>query len=179
MDLGKVVATVAPWIATALGGPLGGMAVEAVAGALGLSDKTEKAIKAAITGATPEQMLALKLADQQFALKMQELGFANVKDLESLAVADRDSARKMQMATQSAVPALLTWVIVCGFTTVMIMLFRQDVPTANRDILVYMVGQLSGFTGAAIAFWLGTTRESAKKTELIAKAPSLTEVAPQ
>lgn len=77
MEWKQVVGAVAPWIGTALGGPLGGMAVAAVADALGLSEKTEAAIQQAISGATPEQMLAIKQADQQFAARMQELGFAN------------------------------------------------------------------------------------------------------
>jgi len=54
---------VAPWIGTALGGPLGGMAVEAATNALGLGEKTVDAVKQAIAGVTPEQMLALKTAD--------------------------------------------------------------------------------------------------------------------
>ena len=81
MDFTTLFKTVAPWIGTALGGPLGGMAVEAVASAFGLGDKTTDAIKTAIGGATPEQMLALKNADQTFALQMQELGFKQVNDL--------------------------------------------------------------------------------------------------
>jgi hypothetical protein len=169
-DWKRIIGTVAPWIATALGGPLGGLAVEAASNALGLTEKTEAALKTALSGVTGEQMLALKMADQQFQLRMQELGFAQIRDLEKIAADDRDSARKMQTATQSIVPALLTWVVISGFTTVMLALFFREVPSANRDIIVYMVGQLSGFTGAVIAFWFGTTRESAKKTEMLAQS---------
>ena len=60
MDWMNIVKTVAPWIGTALGGPLGGMAVEAAANALGISDKTTDAVKQALAGVTPDQMLALK-----------------------------------------------------------------------------------------------------------------------
>lgn len=175
MDFTKVLATVAPWIGTALGGPLGGMAVEAAANALGLSDKTVDAVKGALSGATPEQMLALKKADHDFSLQMQALGFKQITDLEAIAAGDRASARDMQKSTQSVVPALLTWIIVGSFATVLTLLFIRVVPQENRDIIVYMVGQLSGFTAAAVAFWLGTTRESAKKTELLAKATPITE----
>ena len=87
MDFTAILKTVAPWIGTALGGPLGGMAVTAAANALGLGDKTTDAIKQAISGATPEQMLALKEADQAFSLQMQALGFKQVTDLETLAAA--------------------------------------------------------------------------------------------
>ena len=173
MDWKSIVGTVAPWIGTALGGPLGGMAVEAAANALGLSEKTTDAVKAAISGASPEQMLALKKADQDFALQMQALGFKQVADLEAIAAGDRKDARAMQVANKSFVPAWLTWFLVGSFIGTLVALFALPVPPTNRDIVVYMVGQLSGFTAAAVAFWLGTTRSSEHKTELIAKAPPL------
>ena len=173
MDWKAIVGTVAPWIGTALGGPLGGMAVEAAANALGISEKTTDAVKAAISGASPEQMLALKKADQDFALQMQTLGFKQVADLEAIAAGDRKDARAMQVANKSPVPAILTWFLVLSFVGTLVGLFSLTVPPTNRDIVVYMVGQLSGFTAAAVAFWLGTTRQSENKTELIAKAPPL------
>lgn len=169
MDWQAIVKTVAPWIGTALGGPLGGLAVEAVANALGVSEKTQDAVKQALGGATPEQMLALKQADQQFALQMQALGFKQIADLEAIAAGDRKSAREMQVANKSTVPALLTWLLVGAFITTMTALFTITVPASNREVLVYMVGQLSGFAAAAVAFWLGTTRQSENKTNLLAQ----------
>lgn len=169
MDWTTIVRTVAPWIGTALGGPLGGMAVEAAANALGLSDKTTDAVKQALGGATPEQMLALKKADQDFSLQMQSLGFKQVADLETIAAGDRKSAREMQMTNKSAVPAWLTWFIMGSFLGTLITLFVLEVPHSNRDIVVYMVGQLSGFTAGAVAFWLGTTRQSEDKTRMLAQ----------
>lgn len=168
MDWKSLLKTVAPWIGTAIGGPLGGMALEAAASALGLSDKTTEGLKAALAGTTPEQMLALKKADQEFALQMQALGFKNEADLEAIAAGDRDSARKMQGAAPSFVPALLTCFVVGAFTTTLILLLKFDVPATNRDIVVYMIGQLSGGFTSALAFWLGTTRDSSRKTELLA-----------
>lgn len=170
MDWMKLVSTVAPWIGTALGGPLGGMAVEAAANALGLTDKTVESVKQALAGVTPEQMLALKQADQNFALQMQALGFKNVADMESIAAGDRDSARRMQTAKPSPVPALLTCFVVGAFTATLVLLLKFDVPATNRDIVVYMIGQLSGGFTSALAFWLGTTRDSGRKTELLAQS---------
>jgi len=175
MEFTSIIKTVAPWIGTVLGTPLAGMAIAAAADALGASDKTVDGIKKALSGATPEQMLALKNADDQFALRMRELGFAQIKDLETLAVADRDSARKMQMTIHSVVPAALTWVVGGTFGAVLAFLFLRDVPVANRDIVVYMVGQLSGAFTTTIAFWFGTTRESSRKTELLAKTDAVKE----
>lgn len=170
MDWMKLVSTVAPWIGTALGGPLGGMAVEAAANALGLTDKTVDSVKQALAGVTPDQMLALKQADQNFALQMQALGFKNVADMEAIAAGDRDSARRMQTAKPSPVPALLTCFVVGAFTATLVLLLKFDVPATNRDIVVYMIGQLSGGFTSALAFWLGTTRDSGRKTELLAQS---------
>jgi len=170
MDFLSILRTVSPWIASAFGGPLGGMAVTAAANALGLSDKTADAVKQAISGATPEQMLALKKADQDFALQMQALGFKETTDLEAIAAGDRDSARKMQAAVPSRVPAMLTCFVIGSFTATLLLLLKFDVPTTNRDIVVYMIGQLSGGFTSALAFWLGTTRDSGRKTELLAQA---------
>lgn len=172
MDWKLLVGAVAPWIGTALGGPLGGMAVEAAANALGLTEKTVDAVKQALSGATPEQMLALKNSDQQFALQMQALGFKETADMESLAVADRGNARAMQSTKPSPIPALLTCFVVGAFTTTLVLLLKFDVPATNRDIVVYMIGQLSGGFTSALAFWLGTTRDSGRKTELLAASPA-------
>lgn len=173
MDWKNIIGTVAPWIGTALGGPLGGMAVEAAANALGLSDKTVEAVKGAIMGASPETLLALKEADQNFALQMQSLGFQNVKDLEAIAAGDRDSARKMQMENKSIMPAIITSGILSSFIGMGLTLFFIPIPDPNRDQIIFMLGQLSGFTGSAIAFWLGTTRQSEDKTRMLAQSPSV------
>lgn len=55
MDWKNLISSVAPFLGTALGGPLGGMAVSALGDALGLSDKSESAIKQALSGVTPEK----------------------------------------------------------------------------------------------------------------------------
>ena len=169
MDWRNVLRAVAPWIGTAMGGPLGGMAVEAAANAMGLSDKTVDAVKQAISGATPEQMLALKNADKDFALRMQELGFKHEADMEALITSDRKDARAMQVATRSWVPAILTCVLLAAFNAALAALFYLAVPDGNRDIVVYMIGQLSGFAASAVAYWLGTTRNSQNKTDMLAQ----------
>lgn len=173
MEWTKIIATVAPWIGTAIGGPLGGMAVEAAANALGLSDKTVEAVKSAVMGASPETLLALKEADQNFALQMQSLGFQNIKDLEAIAAADRDSARKMQMENKSFMPAVITAGVLSSFAGTLVALLFVPIPDANRDLIIYMIGQLSGFAGSAVAFWLGTTRQSEEKTRMLAAAPAV------
>jgi hypothetical protein len=170
MDWSSIVRTVAPWIGTALGGPLGGMAVEAAANALGLSDKTADAVKQAISGATPEQMLALKRADQDFAIHMQELGFKQVTDLEALAAGDRKDARAMQVAQRSPVPAVLSIAVTLGYFGVLVGMMTGVFHVSDSQALLIMLGSLGTAWGMVMAFWFGTTRASEVKTEMLAKA---------
>lgn len=79
-----LVKSVLPWIGTALGGPLGGLAAEAVGKALGMEDKTVDNIKATLSGMPPEELVKLKLAELEVQLKMQEIGLKSVFDLAEL-----------------------------------------------------------------------------------------------
>ena len=90
----NLVRTVAPTIATAVGGPLAGMATRAISEALlGKPDGTEEELAQAAANATPEQLLALKKAEQDFAVRMRELDI----DLERIANEDRNSARDREI----------------------------------------------------------------------------------
>lgn len=170
MDWKKVVGTVAPMIGSALGGPLGGMAVSVVADALGLSEKTEDAIKQAIAGATPEQMIAIKNSEQDFKLKMRELGINEVKDMEALAVQDRDSARKREMAVGDKTTRNLAYAVTLGFFGTLTALMFANVPDGSKEVLYVMVGSLGTAWCGINAYYFGSTRSSANKTELLAKA---------
>ncbi len=170
MDWKAIVSTVAPWIGTALGGPMGGAAVGYIADALGLSDKTESAIKTALSGVTPEQMLALKNADQEFSLKMQELGFKQVSDMEALAVADRRDARDMQKVTRSNMPAVLSVMYTVGYFAILVGMMLKVFIVADSVVLTQMVGALTAGQVTVLAFWMGTTNDSGRKTELLSQA---------
>ncbi len=173
MNWQTIVKTVAPWIGTALSGPLGGLAVEAVANALGVSEKTTDAVKQAISGATPEQMLALKQADQQFALQMQALGFKQVTDLEAIAAGDRASARDMQKTNRSFIPALLSVMVTVGYFSILIGMMAKVLQVSDSQALLIMLGSLGTAWGMVMAFWFGTTRASEVKTEMLAKADAI------
>lgn len=174
MDFTQLLKTVAPWIGTALGGPLGGMAVQAAAEALGISDKTVDAVKQALSGATPEQLLALKQADQSFSLQMQELGFKQLADMEAMAAGDRKDARALQSATRSIVPAMLSGIVTLGYFGILVGLLKGWLAVTNdSQALLLMLGSLSTGWGVVMAFWFGTTAASGRKTELLAQAPAL------
>ena len=170
MDWKNVVATVAPYLGAAVGGPLGSAAMTVIADTLGLSEKTEGAIKQALSGTTPEQLLALKKADLEFSVRMKEIGFTNAKDMEALAVSDRDSARKREVSVGDKTARNLAYAITAGFFGILIFLLLGDAPEGSRDILNIMLGSLgASFTGV-IAYYFGSTAGSSKKTDLLARA---------
>lgn len=172
MDFTKIIATVAPWMAGAISGPLGALAVEAASSALGLTDKTTDSLKQAISGVTPEQMLALKQADQAFALQMQALGFKQIADLEALATGDRKDARAMQVETKSWVPAALSVIITLGFLSMLTGMMLGFLKAEDNQAMLLMLGALGVAFGQCTNFWLGSTASSSEKTRLIAQAQS-------
>lgn len=171
-DVKTLVARLAPSIAAGLGGPLAGTAVAALEGALGVStdgsttDK-QQALAAAISGATPDQLLALKKADQDYQAKMTELGFDNAQDMEKLASGDRDSARKREMDVKDKTPRNLAYLITSGFFGVLAFLMLSKVPAESRDILNIMLGSLGTAWVAAVTYYFGSSAGSAEKTTLL------------
>lgn len=170
MDWKAIVSTVAPWIGTALGGPLGGLAVEAAANALGITEKTTEAVKQAIGGATPEQMLALKQADQGFSLQMQKLGYENVEKLAALAVENTKDARAMQVAIRSRIPGTLAVLITLGFFGILIGMMAGGLKADENQALLIMLGALGAAWGAVVNYYFGSSHGSQQKNELLSQA---------
>lgn len=170
MDWKALVRTVAPWIGTALGGPLGGLAAEAAATALGLPDKGIDSLRQALAGVTPDQMLALKKADLEFAASMQALGFKQESDLAALAVDDRKDARSLQRTTRSPVPAVLSIAVTLGYFGILVGMMTGQLKVSDSQALLLMLGSLGTAWGMVMAFWFGTTASSDRKTDLLAAA---------
>ncbi len=101
---------------------------------------------------------------------MQELGFKQVTDLEALAVADRKDARGMQVSKPSPVPAVLSISVTLGYFGILIGMMLGWLKVDNSQALLLMLGSLSTGWGVVMAFWFGTTRDSGRKTELLAQS---------
>lgn len=161
-----IVGTVAPALATALGGPLAGVAVRAIAEkVLGKPEASEADVAAAVAGASPDLLLKLKQADQDFARAMADAGIA----LEKLETEDRASARAMQTATRDWVPGVLAMVFVAGFFALLYALTRVRVPEENRDVLLAMVGTMGGAVITILTFYFGSSRSSQQKDAVLGR----------
>jgi hypothetical protein len=172
----NVVKTLAPTIATALGGPLAGGAVMALESVFGITakpdastDDRQTAIAAAISGATPEQLAAMRAKDQDYALAMATAGFKNTESLASLAVEDRASARAMQISTKSLTAPFLALFVTLGFFGVLSVMMFYQLPQATHDALMLMLGSLGTAWTGVIAYYFGSSAGSDRKTELLAQ----------
>ncbi len=170
MDMTTVLKTVAPWLGTAMGGPLGGMALGFIADKLGLSEKTEEAVKAALSNADPEQMLLLKTADQDFALKMQALGFTNVENIAKLDNEDRNSARDREIKVGDNTPKILAYATTIGFFGVLSAIMFYDIPSNNEVTMNIMLGSLGTAWAGVMAYYYGANSGSNRTKELLAGA---------
>jgi hypothetical protein len=169
-DWRALVKSIAPTIGTALGGPLGGVAGLALAKVLGVPDASagdDSALAAAVQGANPEQLLALKKADQDFALQMQKLGFENLQALEAIAAGDRASAREREIKTADWTPKVLGMAITLGFFGLLFWLMRHEVPAASKDILNVMLGSLGTAWISVVTYYFGSSAGSARKDEIL------------
>lgn len=66
--------------------------------------------------------------------------------------------------------AVLTISMCASFLVSLVLLYFFEVPQPNKEVLVYMLGQLSGLTSSCVLYWVATTHSSGQKTELLAKA---------
>ena len=152
--------SIAPTIFTALGGPLGGLAYEAVSKVMGVSQDDAKTMLES-GKLTADQIASVQQAEIALKAKAQELGL----DFEKLAVEDRASARQMQSATHSWIPPFLAVGITVGFFGILYALMSDRV--AKSDELMIMLGSLSTAWTGVIAFYFGSSAGSQRKDELI------------
>lgn len=177
-DILPVINKLAPTIATALGGPLAGGAVAALQGVFGITPEgttkdQQSQLVAAISGANADQLLAMKKADQDYAIQMQKAGFENVQELEKIASSDRDSARKREIEVKDNTPKILSYAITIGFFGVLAFMMLSEVPAGSRDVLNIMLGSLATAWISITGYYFGSTSGSKAKTDLLAKADAI------
>jgi hypothetical protein len=133
-DLIGMVKGFAPGIATALGGPLAGMAVSALSKQLGVKDEVDAVMKAINK-------------DPEAEAKIKQLEHDKFKAI----LADKNSAREREMAIAASAnapllnkivtPALALGVTGLSFVLFAVLIFVEVKPEA-KDILIYILGVL-------------------------------------
>lgn len=171
-DWKHLVAAVAPSLATALGGPLAGLAVKTLSNVLlDKENGTEAEIGAALQGATGDQLVRLREADNSFAVQMKALDV----DLERINSLDRDSARKRETNTGDVwTPRIIGFLTLGGFLWAVFYVLSGQVQGLTDPVSVGMIGTLIGYISAkadqVVSYYFGSSAGSAKKTEALQDA---------
>lgn len=158
---------VAPTIASALLGPLGGVAVAGLSKVLGIDGGTVADVTKAISDGrvTPEQVAEIRKLELAYQADEKERGFR----YSELEFKDRDSARAMQISTHSSTPTVLTYMVTVGFFSILGWMLA-DPHVIDSPPLMVMLGSLGTAWTGCISYWFGTTSGSLAKTSLLAQS---------
>lgn len=160
------IKTIAPVVASALGGPLAGVAVTAIGQVFGITEPTLNKIEVAIESGslTGEQVVGLRSLEMRLKAEEAERGFKYAE----LEFKDRDSARSMNVQTGAKTPAVLTWLIVAIVLGLEGMILFNGMPSGVSDIVTgRILGTLDMSLMMVLAFWFGATYGSGRKTDLL------------
>lgn len=154
----ETLASIAPTLATAIGGPFAGAATKFLAGKfLGNEDASQAELEQFISTANPEQLLLIKESDNEFKLSMAKMGV----DVFEIEANDKKNARAEHK--HSYMPAALSAGLTLAVAGIVYMLFYLEPPDGSRDVLFMLLGVVIKEWGGAMQYWFGTTRSSANK----------------
>lgn len=157
----QVVATVAPAIATAWGGPLAGLAVQKLETVFGVGQVSD----AALLNATPDQLAALKKQNDDFIAQMTALGVTE----DQLRFADIASARAREIATKDWTPrviGLAVLVITLGLEGCMLVGFHLPTQIAP-ELVGRILGTLDSATIIVLSYYFGSSAGARTSAETL------------
>jgi uncharacterized protein YebE (UPF0316 family) len=158
-NLLTLLKSVAPALATAVGGPLGGAAVAMIADKLGLDDKTVEGVTKALE------------SNPDLTIKLRELELEYAK----LDAQDRDSARNREIEIAKSdvhfitknITSLLALSTLAGALVMTSLIFFVDFPDSQENIIIFVLGSLFGIATQVISYYFGSSQGSKEKTEEI------------
>jgi len=179
--IASAVGSIAPTLATMLGGPLAGTAVTALETALGLAPG---AGAAGITDVlkngklTADQLAAVRAADQKHAeiigqqgLDLAKLNAAHQEAFAADEVQDRISARDRQVAVRDWTTPVLAWLVMGGSIALAAAVVTGNV--TKDQTLSLQVGVVIGYVfneaKAVLSFYFGSSRGSDEKSRDLAE----------
>jgi len=167
MNWMDTIKKVAPVVASALGGPLAGVAVSALGELFGIEEPTQEKIRVAIeTGnLTGEQISAIRQLEMKLKAEEAERGFKYAE----LEFKDRDSARKANVDGGTA--KMLFWMslvlLIITLGSELVVLFNGYPKTLPEIIVGRILGLMDSVALMVLAYWYGTTNGSARKTDML------------
>ena len=159
----QVLKTVAPMLATATLGPFGPLAATVISTALGTPTGDQKATEGTLLNATPDQLLALKKAENDFQVQMETLGISE----EKLVYDDIANARAREISVKDTTPRNLAYLII-GFTGVCIAATLAGWTKVDSALAGTLIGYLVAESRSTLTYFFGSSRSSQEKDATIA-----------
>lgn len=114
-------------------------------------------VEKAVNNATPDQLLKLRQANNDFIVRKMQI---ENEELANQRVDTQDARKEHKGHWMTWLLPLLMFLL---FSAMVYGLIEYAIPVENKDILVFMAGQVSGFMAAGVTYWLGSSRGSAEK----------------
>ena len=155
----SVIASVAPTVATALGGPMAGLAIKSISNKiLDKDDATTAEITAALQ--SPENLVKMKDLELDFKKQMKELDI----NLEKIGADDRNSARLLATNTGTTPQVVISTVFIGGFFGALWVLFSGQVELSDsmENLAFMLLGVLASGVTMILKFWFGGTPNDAE-----------------
>src|SRR3954471_24692982 len=177
LDWRKIVAGVAPVLGDALAGPLAGVAISELAGALlGNKAAPETDVAAALSAGRlgPEQIVAIKQAENALTIRMRELDIDILKinqAAEDGRLRDVQDARARQVAVRDPTPQVILAVLLVLWAGTFAAFYFGTMPADEfvRALIVRAYATVeTGLTGA-IAYFIGSSRGSKVSGDAVRK----------
>ena len=158
---------IAPTVASALLGPLGGVAVAGLTKILGIDGGTVADVTKAISEGkiTPEQMAELRKLEMQYKADEAERGFK----YSELEFKDRDSARNREVQVKDNTNKFLAYTIVGAFIA-MVGATLLGYAKVESVLAGTLVGYLSAKCEQVLAYYFGSSAGSSEKSRLLAQS---------
>ena len=167
----QVLRTVAPTIAMAVGGPFGPLAATVISKVLGTDPGDSKGAETALLTATPDQLLALKKAENDFTVQMKTLEIGE----EKLSFDDTASARQREEIVKDNTPRIIAYLVILLVLIAEGSMFFVGQPKGMDGVVLgRILGTLDSALMLVLGYYFGSSAGSAKKDSTIsdlAKSP--------
>lgn len=154
-ELLNLIKGIAPALATAVAGPLGGAAVSALASKFGVTDSVE-AVAKAIAG---DPQAAQKLAELEFEYaKLDAADRGNARDREAKVAVSQDAPLLNKIVT----PVLALGTVAVSFALLAAIMFLPDITGNRKDIAIYVLGAVNAATVQVLSYYFGASHDHKK-----------------
>lgn len=174
--LQSIVKTVAPVLASALGGPMAGAAVAAISrGIFGEDNVSEEELVETLKD--PSMVIKLKQIETNFLLEQEKLAIEKgYQKLEEISLMYSDIRNAREQSEQSIKYGKTDWMrillpasVILLLTGIIFGLFVTNIQGSTKDVIYLIVGSLMTSFGSIVTFYYGSSQGSKSKDYIINK----------